>query len=105
VPAGDVVTDHAGFSTYESCYRAHAIFGVERAVLVTQRYHLPRALYTCRSLGVDAAGLGTPDWGVYSDGLLLRYNLREGAATLNALWQLHVTRPPPTYLGSREPIG
>jgi vancomycin permeability regulator SanA len=102
VAAEDVALDHAGFSTYESCYRARAVFGLERAVLVTQAYHLPRALYTCRGLGLDAVGLGAPDWGTYSDALLVRYSLREAVATLNALWQVHVARPEPTFLGPPE---
>jgi vancomycin permeability regulator SanA len=102
VPAQDIRLDHAGVSTYDSCYRARVIFGVTHAVLVTQRFHLPRALYTCLQLGVDVVGLGTPDWGVYSDGLMSSYSLRESLATLNALWELHVTHPLPTFLGPFE---
>jgi vancomycin permeability regulator SanA len=104
VPAEAIVLDHAGFSTYESCYRAGAIFGVQSAVLVTQRYHLPRAVYTCGQLGVDAVGFGTPDWGAYSPPLMASYAAREALATLNALWEVHVTRPTPTYLGRFEGI-
>jgi vancomycin permeability regulator SanA len=104
VPSEDIRLDYAGFSTYDSCYRARVIFGVTRAVVVTQRFHLSRALYTCLQLGVDAVGLGTPDWGVYSDGLMSYYSLRESLATLKALWELHITRPPPTFLGSFEGI-
>jgi vancomycin permeability regulator SanA len=104
VPAADITLDHAGFSTYESCYRAAAIFGVREAVLVTQRYHLPRAVYTCGELGVDAVGLGTPDWGAYSDGVMATYTAREALATLNALWEVHITRPAPKYLGRFEGI-
>ena len=62
VPNKDIKLDYAGFSTYESCYRARAIFGIEKAVLITQKYHLPRAVYTCNKLGIDSVGLGTPDW-------------------------------------------
>lgn len=104
VAAGDITLDYAGFSTYESCYRARAIFGVRQAVLVTQQYHLPRALYTCRQLGVEAVGLGTPDWGRYPDRVILPYTLREAAATLNALVALHLTHPAPTFLGKFEGI-
>jgi vancomycin permeability regulator SanA len=104
VAAEDITLDYAGFSTYESCFRARVIFGVERAVLVTQRFHLPRAVYTCRMLGVMASGLGTPDWGVYRETLLAQYTLRESLATLKALWQLHVTHPLPTFLGPFEGI-
>lgn len=104
VPEEDITLDYAGFSTYESCYRARAIFGVTQAVLVTQRYHLPRAVYTCRQLGVEAIGLGTPDWGEYPQALLLTYTARETLATLKALWDVHITRPPPTFLGPFEGI-
>lgn len=104
VPAADITLDYAGFSTYESCYRARAIFGVERAVLVTQRFHLARAVYTCRTLGVAAVGLGTQDWGAYRESLLVQYTLRESLATLKALWEVHVTRPLPTFLGPFEGI-
>ena len=100
----DITLDYAGFSTYESCYRARAIFGVQKAILVTQQYHLPRAVYTCRQLGVEAVGLGTPDWGRYPERVILPYTRREAAATLNALVALHVTHPAPTFLGKFEGI-
>jgi vancomycin permeability regulator SanA len=104
VPPADITLDYAGFSTYESCYRARTIFGVTQAVLVTQRYHLPRAVYTCRDLGVEAFGLGTPDWGAYGAGLMLPYTTREALASAKALWQVHIVRPPPTFLGPFEGI-
>ncbi|MEM8533886.1 MAG: ElyC/SanA/YdcF family protein [Chloroflexota bacterium] len=103
VPEEDIVLDYAGFSTYESCYRANEIFGITQAVLVTQAYHLPRAVYTCRQLGVEAVGLGTPDWEVYP-GVMIQYTMRESIATLNALLQVHVIRPEPTFLGQFEGI-
>ncbi len=98
----DIVMDYAGFSTYESCYRARYIFGVRRAILVTQRYHLARALYTCRGLGIDAVGIGTPDWQVYPKALMALYSAREAGAILKALWEVNVARPLPTYLGPYE---
>ena len=58
VPAEDVVADYAGFDTYDSCARAKRIFGVSELIMVTQSYHLPRAVATCRALGVDATGVG-----------------------------------------------
>lgn len=102
VSPDDITLDYAGFSTYESCYRLRPIFGVERAILVTQSYHLPRALYTCRALGVEAVGLGVADWGRYSPLLLARYTVREALATTKALVELHLTRPLPTFLGPYE---
>lgn len=59
VPRSDLVLDYAGRRTYDSCYRANRIFGIERAVLVTQNYHLDRALFTCNSLGIDAIGMAS----------------------------------------------
>ncbi len=102
VPADDITLDYAGFRTYDSCFRARAIFGVERAIVVTQGYHLARAVYLCRSMGIDAIGLGTPDWGVYSDALMTRYTIRESIAILYSLVEAHITRPAPTFLGPYE---
>lgn len=104
VPAKDITLDHAGFSTYESCYRAREIFGVKQAIVVTQQYHLPRAVYTCRQLGVDAIGLGTPDWGRYGGSEMTLYTAREVLATLKAVVEVKVTRPLPTFLGRYEGI-
>lgn len=104
VPPHAIVLDDAGLSTYETCYRARAIFGINDAVLVTQDFHLARALYICRQFGVDAIGVGTPDWGKYRDQVVLFYSVREAAATMRALWQVHITRPPPTFLGPYEGI-
>jgi len=60
IPAAKVVRDFAGRDTYDSCARAKRIFGVEHLTVVTQTYHLPRAVATCRALGLDAIGVGTP---------------------------------------------
>lgn len=58
VPADQVVEDAYGLDTYDTCVRARKVFGVDSALLVSQRYHLPRAVATCRSVGVDAVGVG-----------------------------------------------
>ncbi len=104
VPKKDITLDYAGFKTYQSCYRANAIFGVTQAVVVTQNFHLPRAVYLCNQLGVDAVGLGTPDWESYQRDTIMRYTFREYISTIKALWQVHITRPQPTYLGPFEGI-
>jgi vancomycin permeability regulator SanA len=104
VPEKDITLDYAGFSTYESCYRAKEIFGVKEAVLVTQDFHITRAIYTCNQLGINAVGLGTPDWGTYQDNTVMRYTMREKLSTLKALLELHITRPKPTFLGPFEGI-
>ena len=59
VPAEDIFLDYAGFSTYESVYRANAIFDVDSMIVVTQKYHLFRALYTSRALGITAKGVAS----------------------------------------------
>ncbi|MDQ3264188.1 MAG: YdcF family protein [Myxococcota bacterium] len=61
VAKDDVVGDHAGLSTYDSCVRAQKIFGVSEAILVTQRFHLTRALYIANSIGIDAVGVAADE--------------------------------------------
>ncbi len=102
VPDEAIVLDYAGRSTYDTCYRAGAIFGLHEVILVTQQFHLPRALYTCRALGVDAVGVSA-DRRVYRRFSLFYWNLRELPATFNALIEVHFLRPLPV-LGNREPI-
>lgn len=104
VPLNNITLDYAGLSTYESCYRAKEIFGITQAVLVTQNFHIARAVYTCRQLGVQAIGLGTPDWGKFRQSSMIRYSFREFWAVLKALWEVRVTRPKPTFLGPFEGI-
>jgi SanA protein len=102
VPDEDIVLDFAGRRTYDTCYRAREIFGVERAILVTQAFHLPRALYTCNQLGLQAIGVPA-DLRDYRRAAQLFWLGREIPATLMALLEVHVTRPLPV-LGKPEPI-
>ena len=102
VPDEDIVLDYAGRRTYDSCYRARAIFGVERAVIVTQRFHLDRALYLCGALGVQAVGV-VADRRVYSSPSRQWWYLRETAALANAWLDIHVLHPQPV-LGEKLPI-
>jgi len=101
VPADHIVLDCAGFRTYDTCYRARDIFGVTSAVLVTQQFHLPRALYCANRLGIDAVGV-TADRRRYMRAAT--YSLREVAACVVAWVQVNVTKPRPHFLGPREPI-
>ena len=102
VPDGAIVLDYAGRRTYDSCYRAKAIFGVAEAILVTQAFHLPRAIYLCNQLGVDSVGVGA-DLRVYRKSSLLYWNVRELLATVAALWDVNIGHPVPV-LGNKEPI-
>jgi SanA protein len=96
----DVVLDYAGRSTYETCQRAREIFGLQRALLVTQRFHLPRALYLAHQLGLDAFGV-VADQQQYSS--LDYQQAREMGAEIKAYLNVHVL-PPNTVLGERLPI-
>lgn len=103
VPRDRIVLDYAGFDTYDSCYRAVHIFGVRRAVLVTQAFHLPRALYLCRGMGIDAVGLAEPDWGRYGNNVMAYLEVREAAARIRAVVDLRSGRLP-EILGSPQPL-
>lgn len=98
VPSEAIFMDHAGFSTYESMARAKRIFGAESAVVVTQHYHLYRALYDAEAMGIRAEGLSADKRHFARQ---VYFSLREAAARckdfLFCVWQ-----PDPTYLG--EPI-
>jgi vancomycin permeability regulator SanA len=96
----DIVLDYAGYSTYDTCYRASRIFGMKNATLVTQGYHLPRAVMTCNDLGVKSIGVAALRRG--SD-VAYNYIFREWVSTNKALFQL-ITKPKPTVLGNSEPI-
>lgn len=100
VPANRVVLDHAGFDTYDSCVRAHRIFGVNRAIVVTQDFHLPRAVALCRTLGIDATGVGDDTVRVYRP-QWLRGEVREHGAALKAALDVLSGRDP-VFLGRRE---
>jgi len=101
VPPRDIVRDFAGFRTYDSCYRARDIFDVREAVLITQRFHLPRAVFLARRLGIDAVGFVAEDG--MSDASVARSRSRELGACFGAV--LDVTfRRKPRYLGPREPL-
>jgi SanA protein len=102
VPREDIVLDYAGRRTYDTCYRARDIFQLTSATLVTQGYHLPRAMETCNTLGVDVVGYSANLYehqGYY----LIRYRLREIPALWRAWWDLYVAHPRP-ILGDPLPI-
>jgi vancomycin permeability regulator SanA len=110
VPAERITRDYAGFDTYDSCARAVSVFGVRDAVLVTQDFHLPRALYLCRHQGIDAVGLAVPDWqhrpersGTdYPLGLRVSYTLREWLARTKSVVDARVLHRAPAVGGPFE---
>jgi vancomycin permeability regulator SanA len=101
VPPVKVVADYAGFDTYDSCVRARKVFGADRVIIVSQSYHLPRAIAVCRRVGVVADGVG--DDSVASDHLAWdRAWAREQVADVKAVWDTTTGRNP-VFLGPREP--
>jgi SanA protein len=100
MPREDLVLDYAGRRTYDSCYRAAAIFDLEQAILVTQAFHLPRALYTCNQLGLETVGV-VADRRVYLRATW--YQLRELFALTRAWLDLHLFKPVPV-LGDPIPV-
>ena len=102
VPNDAIVLDYAGRRTYDTCYRAKAIFKVDQAILVTQAFHMPRAIYLCNRLGVDSLGVES-DLRTYPKSSLLFWNARELFATVAAWWDVNIGHPVPV-LGKQEPI-
>lgn len=102
VPDEDIVLDFAGRRTYDTCYRAKYIFGLYEAILVTQTYHLPRALFTCNGIGLNSTGVSA-DLSAYTKSSRLIWNIREIPASLVALWDVWISHPLPV-LGEFEPI-
>ena len=96
----DVFTDHAGFSTYESIYRAKEIFGAKRIIIVTQEYHLYRALYLAEKLGIEAYGVSASLHGYGSQDY---QNMRESLARMKDFFYALI-KPEPTFLGESIPI-
>jgi len=102
VPGTAIAVDYAGFNTYDSCYRAVRIFGVRAAVVVTQAFHLPRAIFIGRAFGIDAVGYAQPDWGRYNRSRVLRETGREASARVKAVWQVLISHPVPPVMGKAE---
>lgn len=100
VPAEDIFLDHAGFSTYESMYRARDIFKAEQVIVITQKYHQYRAIYAARKLGVEAYGVSAVQKAYAGQSYR---EIREILARTKDFLKL-VIQPEPTYLGEAIPI-
>ena len=102
VPEQDIVLDYAGRRTYDTCYRAKSIFKLGSVILVTQKFHLPRALFLCNALGLKATGVEASN-NNYLKRSLFFWNIREQFATFTAFINVYVDKPTP-ILGQPEPI-
>ena len=92
VPQEDIIIDLGGRSTYDTCYRAHTIFHFDQAILVTQTFHLSRAIYLCEHLGISANGVSS-DRRQYFITSQLGWQLREIPASLEAMWDIWIIKP------------
>ncbi|WP_242613990.1 SanA/YdcF family protein [Actinomadura roseirufa] len=102
VPERKIVRDFAGLETWDSCARAKRIFGVTRLTVVTQSFHLPRAVALCRAAGIQAWGVGDDSMGSpYTDSTISGY-MREPLAMMKAMGNLAL-QPDPALLGRKEP--
>lgn len=102
VPEEDIVLDFAGRRTYDSCYRAGAIFGVDQMIVVTQAFHLPRALFLCNALDIDADGVPADDANYLRSSYTFWW-VREVLASVYAYWDVFIV-PPQPILGDSQPI-
>ncbi|MCG6659256.1 DUF218 domain-containing protein [Halomonas campisalis] len=97
----DMTLDYAGFSTFDTLVRARDVFGVERALLVTQAWHLPRALFIADALGLEVTGCAAPARPVAG---LWRLQAREWVARVATLGDLYLWGREPYFLGPLEPL-
>lgn len=101
IPVEDIICDYAGFRTYDTLYRARDVFNLDNILLITQEYHLPRALYICNELGIHGFGVPcdrrnyTYEW---------YYKLREIPAILLAWIDVKLLKPLPKFLGPKEDV-
>lgn len=100
VPSAHIFMDHAGFSTYESIYRARDIFEADRIIIVTQDYHLYRALYIAEKLGLDAYGVASNPRQYHGQNLR---DIREVMARIKDFFNCMI-QPEPTFLGDAIPV-
>ncbi len=100
VPSEDVFMDHAGFSTYETIYRAKEVFGADKILIVTQEYHLYRTLYIAEQFGIEAYGVSA-DLNTY--GGQSKRDVREVLARCKD-FAMCIIKPEPTYIGEPIPI-
>jgi SanA protein len=102
VPDTAIALDFAGRRTYDTCYRARAIFGASEALLVTQKFHLPRAIFLCNALGLKSYGIEANN-NRYRKISLVIWNFREQIATVGAFIDVYLSDPVPV-LGIPEPL-
>ncbi|MEX1307570.1 MAG: ElyC/SanA/YdcF family protein [Eubacteriales bacterium] len=103
VPAEDIFLDHAGFDTYDSMVRANKVFECDRIIVVTQSFHIYRAVYIARKKGIDVIGVRS-DQTNFVKRVVIKNRVREFLARVKAFIEVEITKPDPVYLGDVIPI-
>ena len=101
IPEGDIVLDYAGFRTYDTCVRAQKIWGIDSAILVTQAFHIPRAVFTCTVSGIESVGVKAVE---YSYDRYWKNTLREFLAQQKAFYEVLFFPHDPKFLGETQEI-
>jgi vancomycin permeability regulator SanA len=99
VPPEDIVLDYAGFRTYDTCVRAKEIFGVDQAYLVTQQFHLPRAIFLCEQSGIESVGVSAS---LRDYAGTIKNLMRESIAHQVTFYEMFLFRHDPKFLGEKE---
>lgn len=97
IPPADIVRDYAGLRTYDTCARAKNIWSIDKAILISQGYHLSRAIFTCNKLGVESYGYSATKYDYLGEAY---YKFREILALHKAVWDLYIK--PPQYTGGEK---
>lgn len=103
IDGNNIFMDHAGFSTYETMYRARDIFCVKDAIVVTQQFHTVRSVYIGRKLGLDIVAYSAPEITGFAENLHISWAIRESLARVKSFF-LVLFKVKPTYLGEKIPI-
>jgi SanA protein len=94
VPEKAIILDNGGLRTYDTCHRADSVYNLDKAILITQRFHLPRAMYLCHFMDIEVQGIPAQE-GTYWRGSTIVWNIRETLATILAMVEIHITHPEP----------
>jgi len=101
IPEEKIFLDFAGYRTFDTCARAKKIFSIDKAILITQSFHLPRAIFLCEKMGIKSAG-APADLQTYQ--YQTKNNIREILARAASFWEINIFRHDPKFLGEKIPI-
>jgi vancomycin permeability regulator SanA len=101
IPEDKIALDYAGFRTYDTCARAKKVFMINQAILITQKFHLKRAVFLCKSMGIKSSGV-IVNKNTYIDNIKL--NIRDTLAKIQSFYEVYLIKHDPKFLGEEIPI-